>query len=338
MPLLLAIILWIFSYQTQPIIVQFSADISSISPEAAESGVYPITLTWRTIRMSDDQSLRLEAFVLDGWINALPDDAPPLSISGSLEHTVPHSLTFMPPTLRLVILDEDEEIITSRALIIPYSYDVSPETQPDIIGFEATSDLYQNTLEAGEGVVNVHWEVLHRPPNSNLVFEQIMPDEQTINVEFPRDYLWVRSEGEGKIQPVLVNEDQLWLRLSLIDITTHIVYDIQEIPVSILLPPVSPVQLPLPTRTPSNEPDILRFNANTLNAHPGDVITLSWETRLVDRVEIISGDVMLSVLPLNGSQEVMIPIGYTANTITFILMANQTISAEVSVNIIQEAP
>jgi hypothetical protein len=70
----------------------------------------------------------------------------------------------------------------------------------------------------------VTWQVDNRPLNTNLVFEQVMPDNTIRNIELPRPYPIVSSSGSGTVAPTLpanVSPATITLRLRLVDLNTN---------------------------------------------------------------------------------------------------------------------
>jgi hypothetical protein len=69
-------------------------------------------------------------------------------------------------------------------------------------------------------LVPVVWETANRPANSNLIFEQVLPDGRIMNIELPRTVPIVPSAGVGVVNPFPPGEgiDSIVLRLSLVDL------------------------------------------------------------------------------------------------------------------------
>src|SRR5688572_22017412 len=116
-------------------ITAFAADRQSITPDEAESGTAHVNLNWTTEQVSAGQSVQLQVLVLGSWFDALPAGSAPLPASGSLRWTVPHTLDFIPPTFRLVILDSAQKMIDRRELVIPYVNLIDPSKPPRIVSF-----------------------------------------------------------------------------------------------------------------------------------------------------------------------------------------------------------
>jgi hypothetical protein len=81
--------------------------------------------------------------------------------------------------------------------------------QDPVISYFTTSaaKVSATSLADGTARIPVSWAVENRPAGTNLVFEQVMPDGEVINVELPRDVLIVPSAGNGTAAPELPDDD-----------------------------------------------------------------------------------------------------------------------------------
>ena len=80
------------------------------------------------------------------------------------------------------------------------------------------------SLWDGSARIPVTWQVDSRPLNSNLVFEQVMPDNTIRNIELPRSNPIVSSSGSGTVAPTLftnMSPTTITLRLRLVDLNTN---------------------------------------------------------------------------------------------------------------------
>lgn len=244
-----------------PAILSFTSDARTITVEAIESGAAQIALSWQTVGLTDDFSLRLFALVVSDWAPLTDQNLPPV---GSARLVVQPSLDFAPPTYRLAIFDRQGRLISQQIVTLPYDT-TSPLPTPQIVSFEATVggvdfvDLGQNRAR-----IPVIWRVRGRVPTSNLVFEQLLPDGRAVSVELPRLNRWIPSSGEGVVAPILPDNEALniQLRLRVVDLADGTVYAEQVITLPIIrggapLPTVEvPAQPPPPvilaSPTPSN--------------------------------------------------------------------------------------
>ncbi len=223
-----------------PTIFLFSSNIPSVTMTDLESGNLTITLGWHVAHVDSSHSLRLYAYQGYGWI-LLHDETQGLPAVGNLTVPLEHPGNFGPPTYKIVILDSQNVVIDERTLVIPF--DRADATAPTIDTFMTeTQSIAAGALASGEQVV-VTWRVSNRPPQTNLIFEQVMDSDQVQNVELPRALLWVPSAGTGAVVPVQSpDESVITLRLSLLDVITAHVYDEKTLTISVTgaaIPPAS---------------------------------------------------------------------------------------------------
>jgi hypothetical protein len=92
---------------------------------------------------------------------------------------------------------------------------------PEITAFSSSiSQVEAAGLNNRTLLVPVVWETASRPANSNLIFEQVLPDGRVMNIELPRIVPIVPSAGVGVVNPFPPGEgiDSVVLRLSLVDL------------------------------------------------------------------------------------------------------------------------
>jgi hypothetical protein len=61
-----------------PAILSFTSDARTITVEALESGAAQIALSWQTVGLTDDFSLRLFALVVSEWTPLVDQNLPPV--------------------------------------------------------------------------------------------------------------------------------------------------------------------------------------------------------------------------------------------------------------------
>ncbi len=95
------------------------------------------------------------------------------------------------------------------------------DERPQITIFQATDGNIQvNALPAQASVT---WEVINRPPNANLEFVQVLPNDTFINAELPRPNPIIASTGSGMVNLVasdtfdLTQSIDLIIRVRLVD-------------------------------------------------------------------------------------------------------------------------
>jgi ribosomal protein S8E len=158
-------------------------------------------------------------------------------------------------TLRVSLFDLiNGRVYDLREIILPVlaagaTPTVTSAPAPDIRTFTLdAANLNANELANGTSRVVVHWAVVNRPANSNLVFEQILSNGTVVNVELPRSNPIVASEGAGLIAPRAPGGNATSARfiLTLIGLNNGTVYDRVEVTLPIVTPPTL---TPTPTGT-----------------------------------------------------------------------------------------
>ncbi|MCC7450946.1 MAG: LysM peptidoglycan-binding domain-containing protein [Anaerolineae bacterium] len=127
-----------------------------------------------------------------------------------------------------------------------------------------------NTVDRGqlarlEAQVPVSWIVVNRPDKTNLVFEQILEDNTSVNVELPRSQPLVPSVGSGRlalVRPLNPNTASIKLRVRLIQLSDNATLDSREasLPIAAAVVPTA--------RPPQNCFAVLR-QSTALFAGPG---------------------------------------------------------------------
>lgn len=212
------------SAQARPTVVIFEAsDTEEMTMDAIDAGEAEITLSWFIANVGNNQAVRLDAYRLNGWERVF-QATDVLLADDERTITVQPTLNFNPPTYRLSVVDVNQQIITERILTIPYAV---PEAEPRISVFEGVGvrNFTEANLTQGNARVDVRWDVTNRVPGSNLIFDQVLPDNTSITVELPRENLWVSSSGQGVIAPRASADGQIRIRLSLVDVRTNVPYD-----------------------------------------------------------------------------------------------------------------
>jgi hypothetical protein len=120
--------------------------------------------------------------------------------------------------------------------------------------------------------VPVTWDVVNRPADSNLVFEQILEDGTVVNIELPRQNPVVPSSGAGSVAPILPGTGtSIRLQIRLVDRFTPAVYDTRSITLPIVESP-SAARISLLT-TSANSVDISQLRARTAR------VQVSWQVQ-----------------------------------------------------------
>lgn len=288
-----------------PAITFFSGNLDQITPDAAESGTAAVTLSWQTANMRPTDPLGLQVFVMGAWHEvSLPLDELPLPANGRLAWIVPHTLSFDPPRFRLLLRDAAGAALSEAYYTIPYTADVGTP----VITFDVPAEAPLLLSDLLNGVaVPAAWSVTNRPPDSNLVFEQLTAGGEAINVELPRYWTWVRSSGQGAVRPRWLADgtDEIRLRARLVSAASGQEYaasDVQTLSVSLDVPAPSATVPPPDT----GEPEVLAFAVS--NDHPsrGDTVTFTWQ--VANTSEIWLAYVHLDFGPLPGYPPSWLPV------------------------------
>ena len=330
---------------SRPTIVAFESSLKVITLPESEAGKTTTTLTWHTADMTDEYRLTLHAYVLDKWEMVFPQESVPLEASGARVVTIFQPLNFGPPTYLLSIISNGSNaIIDQRILTIPYDTGGVIEA-PMIDSFTTdTEEINAAELQAGTVRVMVKWSVGNRVPASNLVFEQVLDDESSASVELPRLNLFVPSEGEGPVAPSYrEGEENVTLRLRVIDVISGSVYAEKELVLPIVGEPTPepPVTDPTPTPAPPPQPNtIMSFSATPGTVNPGAAVTLAWEVVgtggvvIEQRVpNITTVETVVNAASPKGTALVYVP-GYAAYSVQYTLYtADRSASREATVQV-----
>lgn len=272
-----------------PTIISFASDLESISMADAEAGETTAVLSWEVVGLKPDMGLALYTYRFSAW-QPLPLDEP-LPANGSTTITVEHTRNFAPPTYNLTIIDGQGAPVDQRVLVIPYD-ESAISGPPQIESFTSTEQTLDITeVATGVARVFVHWTVSNRGPLDNIVFEQVVEGGDTISVELPRPNLWIASEGDGVLAPVLPRTSAtIQLQMRVVDMrdgTTRAEQTLPPIEVTGSLPPT-----PAPTPTIAPTARVLSFEAAPNTATRGSAVTVSWQ---------VTGSTKIGVWLVDGS-------------------------------------
>lgn len=330
-----------------PAIVSFTANVPSVSLSQVEAGQATVTLGWHIVNVTQGQSVALDTYVQNGWISLL-NAGETLSPVGTREITLRDPMNFGMPTFRLTLIS-GRNVIDQRYLTIPFA---QTGLQPDITSFttEVTS-VDPAAINSGNARVTVNWTVANRLPTTNLVFDQVLSETESVSAELPRAFLYVPSSGSGPlalVPPVGVNYVEL--RLSVVDVISGTVYDTATLYVPFTgfeaevpsAPPetegdAAPVPVPSPVgQQPiippvggeqpavggtTGGPQVNVFTVTPNNASPGSNVTIAWNVANATTVQIqeILADgtpgITYVQLPLLGAISVPLPANATNQVI-----------------------
>ncbi|GAB4573965.1 MAG: hypothetical protein Kow0077_18180 [Anaerolineae bacterium] len=161
-------------------------------------------------------------------------------------------VTMMPeatPTLAVtrlpVLLPTQADLGIVPMLVPTATHTPLPLPQPVIKRF-LTPDVSVDALAlvTRSAEVTLEWMVQNRAPGTNLVFEQVFPDGRVFNVERPRHFTAVPSEGRGTVAPFLPGGDAraITLRLRVIDTARRTTLTQAELRLSVVPLPEGPYE------------------------------------------------------------------------------------------------
>lgn len=231
------------------------------------------------------------------------------------------------------------------------------DTTPRITSFiTSATSVERSHLVNRTARIPVSWNTANRPTSANLIFEQILPNGQILNVELPRTIPWVASEGNGVVAPVLPSGSatEIVIRVRLTDLLTVRDYDEKRITL-----PISN------SGSDQNRPAITEFStccpnvsASQLNAHTARM-PVHWNTvnrpvtaNLFFEQVLADGRVVNVELPrsnpyvASSGDGMVAPVvpGGSATTLTFRLrlidtLTNQTLDTrELTAHVVADEP
>ena len=213
----------------EPEITSFSTTAPAVNADALANRTARVPVAWDIFSRPSNSNLLFEQVLANGdTVNIeLPrgDPTVPSSGTGVVAPISPEG-DAAEITLRARLIDlATGDTYTQRDLIIPIT--TEPLGEPEIVSFtaaDAAADASQ--LADGTARVQIYWQVNNRPDASNLVFEQVLPDGSTVNIELPRPDPEVPTAGAGQVAPVLPDGDaaEITLRLRLIDTSSGSTY------------------------------------------------------------------------------------------------------------------
>ena len=328
-----------------PAITDFSAISDPFTLSEVEAGGVNAVLSWFIVNVTPGQRVTLDQYRGNAWVSLIPQGEQ-LEAVDSLEIEVADPLNFAPPTYRLSLLDARGTALDQRFLILAYAPDITPPTITDFS--TTTASVALDALTDGDARVEVSWSVANRPPQSQIVFNQVMGPNDEVNVELSRPSLYVPSSGLGAVAPKApVSGRTITLRLALIAVPSGDVLASQDIVLPVTgaglpEPQTTPqVQPPVPTasidQTPQVQPTvaptgaavITLFTVEPATVAAGGNVTMTWQVENAASVQIsevlpnsLSGLTYVQ-LPASGQVSVPLPAGATT-TVTYVLTATDS--------------
>lgn len=280
-----------------PTITSFFATVNgAVSQQALNDGSARIPVSWTSINRPVTANLVFEQILADGrvinvelprdfqWVNS--------SDSGLVAPQAPGG-NATSITLRVRLIDLlFNRTYDQRYLSVPIG-----TTQPPRIDrfLTTTTSITRAALDSASGVtIDVQWNVANRPPNTNLVFEQILPDGRVRNAELPRDVFIVPSSGVGAVRLLSVgNASYARVQMRLYNLSNNGTLASATFDVNVTGNPV--VTVDSFTVSPSSIP---------ADDYDSSSLDIEWTTSNATNVEISVGGVKFSNIGLDGNLQV----------------------------------
>jgi len=338
-------------------ITTFTSTVTTVSQTALENGSARLPVTWQVSNRPENSNLVFEQLNADGTreVIELPRENPIVPSSGTGVVAPTGGTDAGQLVVQLTLFDlATNAVYDTATLNFTITTEPAPEPRISVFSTSATS-VQQDALAAGTARVPVSWAVVNRPQNSNLAFEQILPDGTVANIELPRDFILVPTEGTGSVAPRSPGAEatEITLRVRLFDIGSAQVYDQRELTL-----PVEGTVINIPADTgdtgstdtgdtadagdavdtggdtggETNDKDsqaalfsLVNFSPSVTTAAPGETITVTWEVQgatVVTIREILADGTLsqtFSNQPPSGSLQIVIPAN--SNPVTYTIEA-----------------
>ncbi|MEZ4669226.1 MAG: hypothetical protein R3E39_15065 [Anaerolineae bacterium] len=206
-------------------ITTFSTNAQGVARQALVSNTARVPVVFAVENRPANSNLVFEQLLDNNTLVniELPRQDPviPSSGNGLVAPVAPVNTSVNTVTLRLRVksLNNDQTVYAQKDITLPI---IEAANAPTIRVFTTTAQNVDNTaLTNRTARVPVSWDVVNRPANSNLLFEQVMETGSVINVELPRSNPIVPSSGNGVVAPVpplQAGTRSIALRLRLVDL------------------------------------------------------------------------------------------------------------------------
>ncbi len=251
-----------------PRIVSFSTSATNVSRVALANRTARIPVSWVVENRPNNSNLVFEQVLDNNTITnvELPRQNPivPSSGNGVTAPFAPSSTATKTITLRLRLVDLNASTTLAQSEItLPVLDEQQPV--PTIRTFSTTATgVDRAALNAGTVRLPVTFAVDNRPPNSNLLFEQVLEDNSVVNVELPRSNPIVPSSGNGVVAPKPPRNaatTSITLALRLVDLSTQATLVRQTLTVPITAPAAPAIRTFSTTATSVSRPALVARTA-----------------------------------------------------------------------------
>ncbi|MCU0514735.1 MAG: hypothetical protein MUE40_19445, partial [Anaerolineae bacterium] len=179
------------------------------------------TLVFEQI-MPDNRAVNVELPRSNPWVNSSDQGvvAPRLNTGDTSSGEI---------RLRLSLVDVlYGRIYDRRELMLPVETAAAPATYFRSFTTPAAG-VSAARLAGGSEQVPVAWELLDRPPGTNLVFEQVLSNGTVRNAELPRQVALVPSSGQGIVALIPPGGTSVTFRVRLVDLNSGSTLDMRSI-------------------------------------------------------------------------------------------------------------
>jgi hypothetical protein len=223
----------------KPAITTFTTSIDRVDRTALAEGWMEVPVSWTTANRPNNANLVFEQVMPDG--SAVNVERPrevsyvPSAGTGPVAPRLPAGeVTEIKIRVRLVSLATNATLDT-REIRLPIN--AASDQAPIVTTFlvVGNTQVERSSLTSGSARVRLLWGVKNRSErlntNTNLLFEQVMPDGSAVNVELPREVSYVPSYGEGDVVPRLPAGEvtEIKIRVRLVSLATNATLDTREL-------------------------------------------------------------------------------------------------------------
>lgn len=253
--------------QAAPTIEYFTVDNTALSYPAVEAGTEAANFSWRAVGLRPGDEMQMHALVSGQWVvigtGFEPEKTDRLVIA--------HPLDFVPPQYRLSVVDSNGVIVTESIIELGYA---PPEGLPEISMFLAFPPGEVISVDAFDAPFHVQWQVRNRWFNSNLIFEQLLPDGTVLKAEYPRPLEWQYAHKDDYLPLVYPGDyEDVVLQLRVVNREDSGTLAQQQLRMHV-------------ENNTIPQPEAIAFDVTPKTAKPGEVITVTWDVKNTDAVYI----------------------------------------------------
>ena len=317
---------WV-ALQAQDVVLMIQTPVDGLYQDELQAGQVVIPLRWLTnFGLDDATSLQVEQ-ILPSETDDEDEQLVDVLIPQTTRWKVQPGLAYANPQfvdgldfihLRATLIHGSEPV-ASGDYVIPILDDARPDVSSDTNPVISQFDLVRTESASSETIfMEMRWQVNNQPDNSNLVFEQVLPDGSVVNIERERIFMMLSSTGQGvgALQAPPPTANSVMVRLRLIDLGTGLILA-EEVTTALhtsVLPTATPPLVPTPST-----PAITNFAILPETINRAGEITFNWETQGmtslgITRLSEVGGIFLESIgdnLPASGTLTYQLPAIYT---------------------------